>query len=126
MTLRNFLTLSLAATALALSVPAAAAGVKGNATAGKQKAGTCASCHGVEATGKLENGTAAPENVPMIAGQYPDYLAKALKDYRSGKRTDPQMTGMAKGLTDEDINDLSAYYGSLDSGISDLSDDVQR
>jgi cytochrome c553 len=126
MTLRNFLTLSLATAALALSVPAGAAGVKGNATAGKQKATTCASCHGVEATGKLENGTATPDNVPTIAGQYPDYLAKALKDYRSGKRTDPQMTGMAKGLTDEDIDDLSAYYGSLDSGISDLSDDVQH
>jgi cytochrome c553 len=126
MTLRNFLTLSLATAAFALASPAGAAGVKGDVAAGKQKAGTCASCHGVEASGKLADGSATPDNVPVIAGQYPDYLAKALKDYRSGKRTDPQMTGMAKGLTDEDINDLSAYYGSLDSGISDLSDDVQR
>ena len=50
---------------------------------------------------------------PKLAGQYPDYLAKALRDYKSGARKNPIMAGMAAGLTQKDIDDLSEYFASL-------------
>jgi cytochrome c553 len=126
MSLRNFLTISLATAALACAGAATAAGKSGNVVAGKDKAKVCASCHGVGNTGKLENGSATADNIPTIAGQHADYLAKALQDYRAGKRTDPIMTGQAKGLSDQDIADLAAYFGSLDSEIHDLSQHVKN
>ena len=50
---------------------------------------------------------------PKLAGQYPDYLAKALRDYKSGARKNPIMAGMAAGLTQKDIDDLAEYYATL-------------
>ena len=44
---------------------------------------------------------------PKLAGQYPDYLAKALRDYKSGARKNPIMAGMAAGLTQKDIDDVA-------------------
>ncbi|HEY6239533.1 MAG TPA: cytochrome c4, partial [Burkholderiales bacterium] len=57
--------------------------------------------------------TVFPEvySVPMIAGQSPDYIAKALQAYRAGERGHPSMQGIAKSLSDQDIADLAAYYG---------------
>jgi len=91
-------------TILALAF-AGAAQASGNADSGKSKAAqVCAACHGPEG-----NKPTAPEN-PILAGQHPDYLAKALKDYRSGKRNNPIMKGFAATLTNQDIADLAAYY----------------
>jgi cytochrome c553 len=92
----------------------AAAAKAGNAAAGKQKAAVCAACHG-DGNKTLDN------SYPRLAGQYPDYLEKALKEYRSGKRTNLVMKGQAASLKDEDIADLAAYFGSLDGEIHDLS-----
>jgi cytochrome c553 len=41
------------------------------------------------------------------------YLVKQLQDFREGKRIDDQMSIIAEGLTDEQINDLAAYYASI-------------
>ena len=49
---------------------------------------------------------------PKLAGQYPDYLAKALRDYKSGQRKNPIMAGMAQGLTDKDIENLARIFTS--------------
>ena len=99
--------------ALALALVAAgAAQAGGNAEAGKQKAAqVCAACHGANG-----NQPAAPEN-PILAGQWPDYLTKALEDYKSGKRANPIMKGFASTLSRQDIEDLAAWFSSQPSGL---------
>ncbi|HYY16633.1 MAG TPA: c-type cytochrome, partial [Gammaproteobacteria bacterium] len=59
------------------------------------------------------NGKSANELWPNLAGQRAAYLAKQLKAFRSGTRTDPMMSPMAKPLTDADIENLAAYFSSL-------------
>ena len=75
--------------------------------AGKSKAAeACASCHGAD-------GNSPAPNFPHIGGQYRTYIAKVLRDYKSGSRTDPVMNGMAAALSKEDIENLAFYYASL-------------
>jgi cytochrome c553 len=114
MTLRPLLLAGLALAVLASPAAFAAGKGDGNAAAGKQKASACAACHGDG--NKTLDGT-----YPRLAGQYPDYLAKALHEYRSGKRKNAIMAGQAQALKDQDIDDLAAYFGSLDGQIHDLS-----
>ena len=75
--------------------------------AGKAKAGaSCAVCHGAQ-------GMATLPNAPNLAGQPQIYLAEQLKNYRSGKRTHEVMSVIAKPLSDQEIEDVSAWYASL-------------
>ena len=87
---------------LAALNPAAAA----DAAAGKAKAGKCRICHGLD-------GLAKNPDAPNLAGDSANYIRKQLGAYRSGERKDPQMTIMAKDLSDDDIADLAAWYSSL-------------
>ena len=91
----------LIAAALALSATAHA----GDPAAGKEKAKVCAACHG-------ENGVSPAPDFPKLAGQYNDYLVRALNDYKSGARKNPLMAGLVANLKKEDIADLAAYYSS--------------
>ncbi len=68
-------------------------------------AATCAACHGSNGVGLL------PE-YPTIAGQHADYLARALNDYRSGKRHNAVMSAFAAALTEADIKALSAWFAA--------------
>jgi cytochrome c553 len=52
-------------------------------------------------------------NSPNLAGQYPEVVIKQLHDYKSGRRTSAIMQALARGLSDQDIQDLAAYYASL-------------
>ncbi|HEY1544677.1 MAG TPA: cytochrome c, partial [Xanthobacteraceae bacterium] len=88
-----------AAVALA-SGPALAAG---DAKAGRQKALQCQTCHGLDGQAKLPD-------APNLAGQTAIYLAKALKDYRGGARRNDMMSVIAHALSDQDIDNLAAYY----------------
>jgi len=106
--------------ALALAAPVFAAGPKGNVAAGQEKSKTCTSCHGPTGNESLD------PSYPKLAGQYPEYLAKALHDYKSGERQNAIMAGMAAALTDEDIDDLAAYYAAQEGDLQDLSDVEQR
>lgn len=92
--------LFLAIAALAGSLPVHA---KGNAEAGKAKSTACAACHG-------EDGNSAASTFPILAGQHRDYLYHALKDYKSGKRKNPIMSGQVANLSEADIADLAKYY----------------
>jgi len=49
---------------------------------------------------------------PKLGGQRPDYLAKALRDYKSGARKNAIMAGFAGALSTADIENLAAYYSS--------------
>ena len=111
--------MSLRATALCIALvfalPALAAPA-GNAAAGQKKAAVCAACHG-------DGNKTLNDSYPKLAGQYPDYLSKALHEYKSGKRKNPIMGAQAKDLKEQDIADLAAYFGSLQPQIHDLSGD---
>lgn len=87
---------------LNLSVAANAA----DAEAGKAKAATCAACHGAD-------GISPSDPWPNLKGQKPGYIAKQLKAFRDGERNDPMMSPMAAPLTDEDIDNLAAYFSGL-------------
>ncbi|HTN47900.1 MAG TPA: c-type cytochrome [Burkholderiaceae bacterium] len=50
--------------------------------------------------------------VPKIGGQSPQYIEAALKEYRDGSRSHPTMTGVAKGLSDQQIAAVAAYYAA--------------
>ncbi len=76
---------------------------EGDPAAGKQKSAKCAGCHGPD-------GNSASPNFPSLAGQYEDYIIHALESYKSGARTNPIMKGMAAPLSEQDIEDLAAYY----------------
>src|SRR5438094_8843509 len=79
----------------------------GNAEKGKQKAAqVCAACHGPDG-----NKPSAPDQ-PVLAGQYEDYLVRALSDYKNGRRTNPIMKGFAGQLSKQDIEDLAAWFSS--------------
>jgi len=94
--------LLLALAMLAAALPAQA----GDAAAGKQKAGKCRTCHGLDGVAKIPI-------APHIAGESVVYLETQLKAFRSGKREHEIMSVVAKGLTDEDIGDLAAWYSSI-------------
>ena len=73
--------------------------------AGKAKASACTACHGA-------NGVSSNPAWPSLAGQQKDYMIAALKDYKAGTRKNELMAGVAKGLSDADIEALAGYYSS--------------
>ncbi|HEX6979040.1 MAG TPA: cytochrome c [Alphaproteobacteria bacterium] len=79
----------------------------GDPAEGRRKAARCQGCHGTD-------GIARMPNVPHIAGESEIYLVKQLEAFRTGQRQDPQMSIMAKDLSDADIADLAAYYARIE------------
>lgn len=89
----------------------------GEVLAGTKSASTgqsCVDCHGAEGNAPID------PTYPKLAGQYHDYLAHSLQAYRGGNREHALMSSQAKELTDQQIADLSAYFGSRDSQLRDL------
>jgi cytochrome c553 len=78
----------------------------GDVAAGKASAGMCVTCHGVLGISQLPN-------APHLAGQPEIYTIEQLKRYRDGKRSNEVMAVIAKTLSDKDIEDLSAWYASI-------------
>jgi cytochrome c553 len=72
----------------------------------------CASCHGKDFVTPID------PTYPKLAGQYPDYLEKALRDYKSGRRKNAIMAGQAKPLSNEDIGNLATYLAGLPGPLS--------
>ena len=62
-------------------------------------------CHGVD-------GNSAITLNPKLAGQHPEYIQKQLTEFKSGKRANAVMSGMAAGLSDEDMKNLADYFYS--------------
>ena len=104
-------TLLIAVAAFALCGHAAAGDTaKGKAIAEKKiNNQTCAECHGPTGDAPTE------KDRPILAGQYADYIVKALSDYKSGKRINAVMNGVAKDLTKREIEDLAAWFSSQKS-----------
>mgnify|MGYP000066980469 CR=1 FL=1 len=93
-----------------LPLGAALAQPIGDPVAGEAKSQACIACHG--AKGASDNPA-----FPKLAGQHPDYLLHALQAYRSGERNNAIMNGQAAALSDQDMRDLAAYYGSLEPAL---------
>lgn len=81
---------------------------QGDAAAGETKAHTCLGCHGVQ---HYVN-TYPSYHVPLIAGQHAEYLVAALQAYRAKTRSHPTMQANAALLSDEDIQDIAAWFAS--------------
>ena len=105
---RTMLTLA----ALALLVPGSLL-AGGDPQAGKEKSTTCQACHG-------ETGKSVDPSYPNLAGQYASYLEHSLKSYRDGSRNNAVMRGFAQNLSDEDIEDLAAWFASQEGDLQVL------
>jgi cytochrome c553 len=93
----------------AASLPLLAADAAGDPAAGQKKNAMCIGCHGIPGYK-----TAFPEvySVPKLGGQQAGYIVSALRAYKSGDRSHPSMRAIVAGLSDQDMADLAAYYGS--------------
>jgi cytochrome c553 len=87
-------------------IASAAVKVTGNAAAGEKRAAVCTSCHGAQ-------GISPNDTWPNLAGQHTAYLARILGAYKSGAQKDIAMTPIAQPLSDADVQNLAAYFGSL-------------
>lgn len=77
----------------------------GDAAAGKDKVAVCGACHGAD-------GNSAIASFPKLAGQNAPYLVKQLKEIKSGVRPVVEMTGLLDALSDQDLEDIAAYFAS--------------
>jgi cytochrome c553 len=77
----------------------------GDPVAGKAKSAVCAACHGVD--GNSNN----PE-WPSLAAQHEDYLVTQLQGFKQGWRQNVLMSSQAIGLSDQDMQDLAAYFSA--------------
>lgn len=96
----------------AMSAPVQAAAEKSAEAAPVEKSGVaqitstvCAACHAAD-------GNSVISTNPKLASQHPEYLVKQLKEFKSGKRANAVMSGMAANLGDEDIKAIAKYFSS--------------
>lgn len=80
---------------------------------------TCVACHGVDGAKTVMN------DYPILAGQYPDYLVQALKDYKSGKRKNPIMAGIIAGVEEKDFEALAQFFANQ-KGLCSTKDIRER
>jgi cytochrome c553 len=88
---------------LALSVGVTHAA--GDAKVGQTKAAICAACHG------MDGNSNSPE-WPNLAGQHASYMVKQLKAFKTGQRTNPVMAPQAQMLSEQDMEDVAAYFSA--------------
>lgn len=95
--------------AAGLALLCGSATAAGTADVGKGKAAVCMSCHGA-------NGVGIAPVYPNLAGQKADYMVLQLKAFKEGTRKGAnaaQMYGMVAGLSDQDMEDIAAFFSSL-------------
>ncbi len=87
---------------------------KGDANAGKAKVANCTACHGA-------TGVSLAPNFPNLAGQGERYLVKQISDIKAGNRSVPEMMPFVGQLTEQDIEDIAAFYASQPApeGVAD-------
>lgn len=83
----------------------------GDPAAGRDTAEQCRACHGID-------GIAQMPDVPHLAGQSELYLQRQLRAFRSGEREAPRMAVIAAELSDEDIDNLAAWYSSIEVSVT--------
>lgn len=96
----------------AASCPSTAADVK----AGRAKAQLCQTCHGTDGLSKVPD-------APNIAGQLETYLVTQLHAFKSGARKNEAMTVVAATLSDNDIENLAAYFSAIEIKVTKVPGD---
>lgn len=97
-----------AAALLAILLAAVAdVALAGDAKAGRAKAIACQACHGLDGMSKVPD-------APNIAGQVESYLAAQLRAFKSGTRKNEAMSVVASTLSDQDIDNLAAYFAAIE------------
>jgi cytochrome c553 len=121
--MKKSLAIAVASALLSCSITALAAG---DVAAGKQKSAACVACHNAD-------GNSTNPQWPKLAGQHADYLVKQLNDFKGGNRANPIMSGMAAPLSQQDMEDLAAYYstqkitaGQADPALVPLGEQIFR
>ncbi len=81
----------------------------GDAVAGRSKALACMGCHAIEGYSN-----AYPSySVPRLGGQHAAYIVAALKAYKTGQRKHQTMVAQASSLSDQDMQDIAAYFSAI-------------
>jgi len=109
----NKLLIAILASVSIISVAHAA----GDAAKGQGKTAICGACHGAD-------GNSAVGNFPKLAGQNESYLLKQLQDIKSGNRQVVEMTGLLTNLSDQDLEDIAAYFASKNIQIGAAKPDL--
>lgn len=116
----------LVSVSIAMMFTAGGAQAAGDPDAGKTKSAICMACHGPDGN--------SPNPIwPKLAGQHPSYIKKQLHDFKGGARSNELMTPMAMPLSDQDIEDLAAYFsqqdqsgGKADAALADAGEALFR
>jgi cytochrome c553 len=82
----------------------------GDVKAGRTKALMCQACHGLDGLSKIPD-------APNIAGQTEPYVVAQLQAYKSGVRKNDAMSLVAPSLSDQDIEDLAAYFSAIEINV---------
>lgn len=88
---------------------------EGDASRGEALVTVCAGCHGAD-------GNSPSPMFPKIAGLGEKYLYKQLSDVKSGERVIPEMTGLLDNSSDQDLQDMAAYYDAKGMQLSGATD----
>ena len=111
---------------LTILMPYGASLAAGDAAAGKEKSASCAACHGAD-------GNSVNPEWPKLAGQHEGYIVKQLTYFKDGERVNETMKGMASNLTEQDREDLAAYFssqkvkiGAADPSLVELGQKIYR
>src|SRR5687767_1271579 len=88
---------------IAFIAGAAYAQPRDDASRGAAKSAVCGSCHGTSKSPPLAG-------MPSLVGQQPEFLVLQMFVIREGLRDVPQMAGMLKGFSDQDLTDIAAYF----------------
>lgn len=96
---------------LVASLAANQALASGDAAAGESKVASCAGCHG-------SDGNSMVASFPKLAGLGENYLIRQLRHIKTGERAIVEMTGLLDASTDQDLQDMAAYYNAQKRQIS--------
>jgi len=86
----------------------AAVRAEGDAKAGQVKAIPCMGCHAIPGYSNVY----PTYHVPRVGGQHSAYIVAALKAYKAKQRSHPTMQAQAATLSEEDMNDIAAFFSS--------------
>ena len=99
---------------------------QGDPAAGQAKSALCATCHGADGNSQIAMN-------PKLAGQNAGYIVKQLQDYKSGERANPTMSAMVLSLSEQDMEDIAAWFssqqvtlGGADPELLELGESIYR
>lgn len=97
----------------ALLLAGGAASHAGDVKAGGAKAMMCQACHGLDGLSKTPD-------APNIAGQIEPYLVAQMQAFKTGLRKNDAMSVVMPALSDQEIEDLAAYYSAIEITIGKI------